>query len=59
MKRQTLHVADDILMEELIAMARNAGFHIRISCGLVCMDRVPNIVRKDRPNLIVIERKVK
>jgi hypothetical protein len=47
-RRTPVHFAEDILMEEVTAMARAAGFHVRVSCGLIVVDRVPGIVAKDR-----------
>jgi hypothetical protein len=49
MRRVAIHFNEDILMEEIISMARNAGFHVRITCGLITVDRVPGIVAKDEP----------
>lgn len=59
MRRQVIHVADDILMEEILSMTKAHGFHIRISCGMVCMDRVPNLVRKDAPKVVRLAIKEK
>lgn len=49
MRRIPIYVSDDILMEELIAMATQAGFHLRHVDGATYMDRVPGIIRKDAP----------
>lgn len=55
MKRQCVHFSDDILLAEIIDMARSHGMHVRITCGMVTVDRVPNIVRREVPeNLIIL-----
>lgn len=59
MKRQAVYFADDILVEEIISMARDHGMHVRIRDNAVYVDRVPNIVRKDHLTVVTIERKVK
>lgn len=59
MRRTCVHFSDDILMQEIIDMARSQGFHVRISCGMVCVDRVPGIVRREtsESNIIILPKK--
>lgn len=49
MRRLPVYFADDILVEEIVAMARAQGFHIRFVNGMTVCDRVPNLVLKVVP----------
>jgi phosphoribosylcarboxyaminoimidazole (NCAIR) mutase len=53
MKRLPVYFSDDILMEEIISMAKAQGFHVRITCGMVVCDRVPGIVAKEAPDNVL------
>lgn len=59
MKRQAVYFSDDILMAEIIDMARAHGFTIRLTCGMVVCDRVPGIVAKALPENVRTMTKVK
>ncbi len=47
MRRLPVYFSDDILMEEIIAMARAHGFHVRHTNGMTVVDRVPGVLRRD------------
>lgn len=47
MRRLAVHFSDDILMQEIVAMARDHGFHVRHVAGMTVVDRVPGILRKE------------
>lgn len=49
MRRIPIYVSDDILMEEITAMATAAGFFLRHVDGMTTMDRVPGIIAKELP----------
>jgi hypothetical protein len=58
MRRIAVWVSDDILMEEVVAMAKLCGFHVRHVNGLTMLDRVPGIVRKTEPeNVVQMQRR--
>lgn len=59
MRRIPIYVSDDILMEELIAMAASAGFYLRHHDNATYMDRVPRIIRKDPPPNVVEMKRAK
>lgn len=47
MRRLAIHFSDDILLSEIIEMAKAHGFNVRHVNGLTVVDRVPNYVRKE------------
>ncbi len=53
MRRIPIYFSDDILMQEVVAMARDHGFHVRHINGMTVVDRVPGIVRRDPPVVVV------
>jgi hypothetical protein len=59
MRRIAVYFSDDILMEEIIAMAREHGFHVRHVDSMTVVDRVPGIVRKEPVLTVVHMRKTK
>ena len=59
MRRLLVYFSDDITEREIVAMAKDHGFHVRHVNGMTTVDRVPGIVRKDETNVVPITRKAK
>lgn len=52
MRRIAVYFSDDILMEEIVNMARSQGFHVRHMNGMTVVDRVPGTLRKEHAKVV-------
>lgn len=59
MRRIAVHFSDDILMAEIIDMAKAHGFHVRHVNGATVVDRVPNFIRHAEANVVPIAERAR